>query len=77
MSSNLVVPNVVISNPKVRKVARTVLDAVTLALGVVVAVDASTPAFDLLPVTAPVMAGLTVLRFAFGVGIDNRNTPTE
>lgn len=74
--TNPVVPNVVIRNPKARKIARTVLDSITLILGVVVAVDGATPAFDLIPVTTPVLAGLAVLRFAFGLGVDNRNTPT-
>lgn len=71
------VPNVVISNPKARKVARTVLDVAGLTIGTVVVVDAATPLFDVLYVTVPAMAGYTFLRGAFGLGVDNPNTPTD
>lgn len=72
-----VVPNVVIANPAARRIGRTLIDVATLILGVTVAVDVSSDAFDLLAWTAPVAAGLTVLRFAFGQAVDNPNTPKK
>ena len=69
------VPNVVLTNPKARKVARTILDVATLVVAVVVAADLASPAFDALAVTTPALAVLGVLRPAFGLGVDNPNTP--
>lgn len=74
MSTNIT-PNVVIENPKARRVARTVLDVAGVILGTVVVVDAATPAFDALAITAPALAGYAYLRSAFGLGVDNPNTP--
>lgn len=71
------VPNVVITNPKARKVARTILDILTLVVAVVVAADLASPAFDALAITTPALAVLGVLRPAFGLGVDNPNTPTS
>lgn len=71
------VPNVTIKNPTARKIGRTVIDVATLVLGVTVAVDVASDAFNLLAVTAPIAAGLTVLRFAFGQAVDNPNTPSR
>lgn len=68
-------PNVVITNPTARRIARTVLDSVGATLVIVMAVDASTPAFDLLAVTVPVLAGWTAARTVFGFAVDNTNTP--
>jgi hypothetical protein len=68
-------PNVVIENPKARKVARTVLDVVGVALGTAIAVDLASDAFDIVAVTGPLMAGWTYLRLAFGQVVDNPNTP--
>lgn len=70
-------PNVVITNPKARKVARTVLDCIGAALVITMAVDASSGAFDLLEVTVPVMAGWMAARSVFGLAVDNPNTPRE
>jgi len=70
------VPNVVITNPKVRKYARVVLDVIGAVLVIAMAVDASTPAFDLLAVTVPVLAGWTAARSVFGLAVDAPNTPT-
>lgn len=69
-------PNVVITNPKARLVARTILDTIGAALIVTMAVDAATAAFDLLAITTPVLAGWGAARTVFGLTVDNRNTPT-
>ena len=70
-------PNVVIENPKARKIARTTLDAIGVLLGTLVIV------LPVLPggaeawghYTAVALAVWTYLRFAFGLGVDNPNTP--
>ena len=68
-------PNVVIESPKARKVARTALDVVGVLLGTVIAVDAASDGFDVAAITVPAMAGWTYLRLAFGLAVDNTNTP--
>lgn len=72
---NSTTPNVVIENPKARKIARTVLDVTGVALGTVIAVDGATEAFDLLAVTVPALVGWSYLRASFGLSVDNLNTP--
>lgn len=68
-------PNVVIENPRARRIARTVLDVVGLVLGTVIVVDATSGAFDLTAWTAPALVGWAYLRAAFGLSVDNPNTP--
>jgi len=68
-------PNVVIENPKARKIARTALDIVGAGLGTVIAVDAASNGFDIAWLTVPAMAGWTYLRLIFGQVVDNANTP--
>ena len=75
--SNPQIPNVVIQNPKARKIARTVLDVAGLALAVVVVADLSSDAFSIASVTTPALAVYGVLRPAFGLGVDNPNTPSR
>ena len=69
-------PNVVIENPKARKIARTVLDVIGALVGTVIVVDLASDAFDATAITAPVVAAWSYLRLVFGVAIDNPNTPT-
>lgn len=69
-------PNVIIENPRVRKVVRTSLDLIGAVLFITMAVDASTEAFNLLAYTVPVMTGWTAARTVFGLTVDNPNTPT-
>ena len=69
-------PNVVIENPKARKVARTVLDVAGVVLGTVVIADASSGAFDVAAITVPALGVWSYLRLAFGLAVDNPNTPT-
>lgn len=68
-------PNVVIESPKARKIARGVLDAIGVVLGLAIVVDGATNGFDILEYTTPALAGWTFLRAAFGLGVDNPNTP--
>ena len=70
-------PNVVISNPRARKIARYVLDGIGAILAVTLAVDAATDAFDLLAITTPVLAGWAAARSVFGLAVDAPNTPTN
>ena len=68
-------PNVIIENPRARRIARTVLDVVGIVLGTVIVVDATSGAFDVTPWTAPALVGWAFLRAAFGLSVDNANTP--
>lgn len=68
-------PNVVIENPTARRIARTVLDVAGVILGTVIAVDGATEAFNVLAFTVPALVGWSYLRAAFGLGVDNTNTP--
>lgn len=73
---SLATPNVVITNPKARKIARTALDAVGVVLGTILVVDSASNAFDATEVMLPLMAGWTYLRLVFGLAVDNPNTPS-
>lgn len=68
-------PNVVVQNPKVRKVAGIVLGTVGIVLGTVVVVDGATPAFDLTEITGPVTAGYLYLSSLFGLAVTVPNVP--
>lgn len=68
-------PNVVITNPTARRIARTVLDIVGAVLVVTMAVDAATDAFTVSAVTTPLLAGWGAARAVFGLTVDNPNTP--
>lgn len=68
-------PNVVIENPKVRRWARTILDAAGVVIGTVMVADLASEAFNLVQVTAPALAVWTYLRAAFGFTVDTPNTP--
>lgn len=68
-------PNVVIESPKARKIARTSLDVVGVILGTAIVIDGASGAFDLAAITVPALAGWTYLRLAFGLAVDNTNTP--
>lgn len=70
-------PNVVIENPTARKVARTVLDVAGVIVGTVVVVDLASEAFDVTAFTTPALAVWSYLRLAFGLGVDNPNTPKQ
>jgi hypothetical protein len=68
-------PNVVISNPNVRVALRTALDVIGAAAFIAVAVDISSPAFDIASLTTPVLTGYAAARTVFGFAVDNTNTP--
>jgi hypothetical protein len=69
-------PNVVIENPKVRKIVRTVIDIIGALAFVAMVVDQSAPGFDISAITIPILAGYGALRSVFGFVVDNGNTPT-
>lgn len=68
-------PNVVIQNPRARVIARTILDIIGVILGTIIVIDGASDLFDAAAVTVPALAGWTYLRLAFGLAIDNTNTP--
>lgn len=73
MSTNT--PNVVIESPSTRKALRTTLDVIGGLAFIAVAVDVSSPAFDIAAITGPVLAGYAAARVVFGFAVDNPNTP--
>lgn len=73
MSTNT--PNVRIENPKVRKAIRTTLDIIGALTFIAIAVDAAAPEFTIAAFTTPIMAGYGAARSAFGLLVDNPNTP--
>ena len=73
-NSNLT-PNVVVSNPVVRRYANVILSVVGLVLGTVVVVDGASAAFDLSAVTVPALAGYAYLTAAFGLAVTTPNIP--
>lgn len=70
-------PNVVIESPRARKIARTVLDVAGVVLGTVVIADATSAAFDVAAFTVPALGVWSYLRLAFGLAVDNPNTPSS
>ena len=74
---SLQVPNVVITNPKARKIARTTLDSIGVLLGVLILVLPAVPGGTdvLVPIATVALSVYTFLRMAFGLSIDNPNTP--
>ena len=70
-------PNVVIENPKARKIARAVLDVLGVALAILTAVDGASDAFSVTEFTVPVIAGWAAARAGFGLTVDYLNTPSD
>ncbi len=68
-------PNVVIENPAIRKALNAIVGYGSLLVGLVVAVDTASPAFDLLDYTTPAWAGLAFLNAALTVGVTIPNIP--
>lgn len=69
-------PNVVIESPKVRKILRSVIDAIGGLTFIAGAVDLVSPDIDLIAVTVPIMAAYTAARVVFGFAVDRPNTPS-
>lgn len=70
------VPNIIIPNASLRKSINLCLDLALVGVIAIMVADASSPAFNLEAYTIPVLAGLGVLRTAFG-RVQDQNTPTE
>jgi hypothetical protein len=70
-------PNVVVSNPKVRKVANIVLGTAGLVLGTAIVVDGASPAFDITAYTGPILAGYVYLASLFQFAVTVPNIPTR
>lgn len=68
-------PNIVIENPTVRKVLRTILDSIGGLTFIAAAVDVASPDIDIYSVTGPLLAGYAVARVVFGFAVDTPNTP--
>jgi hypothetical protein len=70
-------PNVVVSNPNVRRAANIVLGVIGLLIGTAVVVDASTPAFDISAITTPIFTGYAYLASLFGLAVTLPNIPSK
>lgn len=76
MASSNLTPNLVVSNPTVRRYANVVLSVVGIILGTVVVVDGATDAFDLSAFTVPALAGYAYLSATFGLAVTTPNIPS-
>lgn len=70
-----VTPNVVVQNPKVRRIAGVVLGVGSLIVSGAMVLDATSPAFDWAPFTAPAAALVLFFAGAFQVGVTTPNVP--
>lgn len=70
-------PNVVVSNPRVRKVANIVLGTAGLVLGTAIVVDGASAGFDITAYTGPILAGYVYLASAFQIAVTVPNIPTR
>lgn len=68
-------PNVVIENPKARRILRTTIDSIGGLAFIALAFDQASPVVDWAIWTLPVMAAYTAARVVFGFAVDNTNTP--
>lgn len=68
-------PNVVVSDPRVRKVANIVLGAAGLVLGSLVVFDGASADLDFSSVLAPAFAVYSFLAGAFGLIVTTPNVP--
>ena len=67
--------NVVIENPRVRRVANIIIGALAIIIPTTVAIDVAAPGFDLAVYTTPAMAGLLFLAGLFQLGVTTPNIP--
>lgn len=70
-------PNVVVSNPNIRRAANVVLGVVGLLVGTAVVVDGASTAFDISAFTVPIVAGYAYLASAFGLVVTLPNIPPK
>ncbi len=68
-------PNVIIENPGTRRVLNYIVGWGAIAVGLVSAVDAASPAFDLSSWTGPIAAGVAFLAGVLAVGVTTPNIP--
>lgn len=68
-------PNVVVSNPKVRRIANIALGVAGLVLGTTLVVDGASADFDVSAITTPALAGYLYLASAFGLAVITPNIP--
>lgn len=70
-------PNVVVSNPTVRKAVNIVLGVAALVLPIVAIIDAGAANFDWSGITGPATAITLFLAGAFGLGVTVPNIPAN
>lgn len=68
-------PNVIISNPTVRKVVGNILGIASIALSIAVAVDVAIPAIDYANITGPAALIIASLFGIFQLSVTSPNVP--
>lgn len=76
MSTPTQTPNVVVHDPRVRKVANVLLGASSLVVSSAVVLDVASPAFDWSAFTTPASALVLFLGGVFGLAVTTPNVPT-
>lgn len=75
MSQPNVTPNVVVSDPRVRKVAGNVLGVASLGLSIATLVDGAIPAIDYAYITGPAAVIIAGLFGIFQLAVTSPNVP--
>lgn len=70
-------PNVVVHNPKVRKVAQWVIGSAAILFPALIVLDGSSPELDLSVWTVPGMAVTSFLAGVFGLAVISPNIPKK
>lgn len=77
MTTPSTTPNVVVQDPRVRKVVGNVLAVATVVLAIVIMVDGYVPAFDIAWITTPALGISGGLFSIFQLAVTSPNVPTE
>lgn len=75
MSQESLTPNVVVQNPKVRRVAGWVIGLAAIIVPTLIVIDVNAPAFDLSAWTTPAMAATSFLAGVFQLAVSTPNVP--
>lgn len=77
MTTPSVTPNVIVSDPRVRKIVGNILGVSSLVLSVATLVDGAIPELDYANVTGPAAVIIAGLFGIFQLGVTSPNVPKE
>lgn len=77
MTTPSVTPNVIVSDPRVRKIVGNILGVSSLVLSVATLVDGAIPELDYASVTGPAAVIIAGLFGIFQLGVTSPNVPKE